>query len=85
MTAIAIAPHSASGRGARVRRGRSTVPSSATRRGLAYLAFTEAWERFSFYGMSALLLLYMIQRLLTPEVMGGSAGPGRCSAPRWRA
>ena len=41
---------------------------------LAYLAFTEAWERFSFYGMSALLLLYMIQRLLTPEVMGGVLG-----------
>lgn len=45
-------------------------------RGLAYLAFTEAWERFSFYGMSALLLLYMIQRLLTPEVMGGVWGLG---------
>ncbi len=45
-------------------------------RGLAYLAFTEAWERFSFYGMSALLLLYMIQRLLTPEVMGGVMGLG---------
>ena len=45
-------------------------------RGLAYLAFTEAWERFSFYGMSALLLLYMIQRLLTPEVMGGVLGLG---------
>ena len=38
-------------------------------RGLAYLAFTEAWERFSFYGMSGLLLLYMIQELLTPAVM----------------
>lgn len=45
-------------------------------KGLAYLAFTEAWERFSFYGMSALLLLYMIQRLLTPEVMGGVMGLG---------
>ncbi|CAN5449654.1 peptide MFS transporter [soil metagenome] len=45
-------------------------------KGLAYLAFTEAWERFSFYGMSALLLLYMIQRLLTPEVMGGVLGLG---------
>ena len=43
-------------------------------KGLAYLAFTEAWERFSFYGMSALLLLYIIQRLLTPEVMGGVLG-----------
>ena len=45
-------------------------------RGLAYLAFTEAWERFSFYGMAALLLLYMIQHLLTPAVMGGVLGLG---------
>jgi len=35
-------------------------------RGLAYLAFTEAWERFSYYGMTALLALYMVQQLLTP-------------------
>ena len=35
-------------------------------RGLAYLAFTEAWERFSYYGMTSLLALYMIQQLLTP-------------------
>jgi POT family proton-dependent oligopeptide transporter len=34
--------------------------------GLAYLAFTEAWERFSYYGMSALLVLYMINQLLLP-------------------
>ena len=43
-------------------------------KGLAYLAFTEAWERFSYYGMSGLLLLYMIQRLLTPAVMDGVYG-----------
>jgi len=43
-------------------------------RGLAYLAFTEAWERFSFYGMSGLLLLYMIQSLLTPDVAGRVVG-----------
>jgi len=34
--------------------------------GLAYLAFTEAWERFSFSGMQALLVLYMVEQLLTP-------------------
>ncbi len=33
-------------------------------RGLWYLAFTEAWERFSFYGMQALLVLYMSKYLL---------------------
>jgi POT family proton-dependent oligopeptide transporter len=35
-------------------------------KGLAYLAFTEMWERFSYYGMTALLALYMVQQLLLP-------------------
>ncbi len=35
-------------------------------RGLGYLAFTEAWERFSFYGMQALLVLFMTKELLLP-------------------
>lgn len=35
-------------------------------RGLAYLAFTQIWERFSFYGMQALLGLYMVNQLLLP-------------------
>ncbi|HET8941130.1 MAG TPA: peptide MFS transporter [Rudaea sp.] len=33
---------------------------------LAYLSFTEAWERFSYYGMTAILVLYMSQALLLP-------------------
>ena len=36
-------------------------------KGLFYLSFTETWERFSFYGMSALLTLYMVKDLLLPE------------------
>ena len=36
-------------------------------KGLYYLSFTEMWERFSFYGMSALLTLYMVQELLLPQ------------------
>ncbi|HEX8642951.1 MAG TPA: peptide MFS transporter [Allosphingosinicella sp.] len=36
-------------------------------RGLTVLATTEMWERFSFYGMQALLMLYMTQYLLLPE------------------
>ncbi|MBV1909021.1 MAG: peptide MFS transporter [Kangiellaceae bacterium] len=32
-------------------------------KGLAYIVFTEAWERFSFYGMQALLVLYMVRYL----------------------
>jgi POT family proton-dependent oligopeptide transporter len=43
-------------------------------RGLAYLAFTEAWERFSFYGMSALLVLYMVNQLLIPGHIEHVAG-----------
>ena len=35
-------------------------------KGLGYLAFTEAWERFSFYGMQTLLVLYMVNELLLP-------------------
>ena len=29
-------------------------------KGLFYLFFAELWERFSFYGMRALLVLYLI-------------------------
>jgi len=35
-------------------------------KGLAYIVFTEAWERFSFYGMQALLVLYMTSYLFQP-------------------
>ena len=35
-------------------------------KGLFYLAFTEGWERFSFYGMTALVVLYMVNQLLLP-------------------
>jgi len=43
-------------------------------RGLFYLAFTEAWERFSYYGMTALLALYMVNQLLLPGHVGHIAG-----------
>jgi len=36
-------------------------------RGLSYLFATEMWERFSYYGMKALLVLYMVKYLLHPE------------------
>lgn len=35
-------------------------------KGLGYLSFSEAWERFSYYGMQTLLVLYMVNRLLLP-------------------
>jgi len=42
--------------------------------GLAYLAFMEAFERFSFYGMQALLVLYMTSQLLHPGHIEHVAG-----------
>jgi POT family proton-dependent oligopeptide transporter len=60
---------------------------------LFYLAFTEAWERFSFYGMTALLVLYMVNQLLLPghvEHVADRAVPRRVGVreraavhPRW--
>jgi POT family proton-dependent oligopeptide transporter len=35
-------------------------------RGLSFLFATEMWERFSYYGMRALLVLYMVKHLLQP-------------------
>src|SRR5678815_3464040 len=62
-------------------------------RGLWYLAFTEAWERFSYYGMQALLVLYMVKYLLLPghvehvaafdsfrQLYGGRGGQALASA-----
>ena len=43
-------------------------------KGLGYLAFTEAWERFSFYGMQALLVLYMTKELLLAGHVENVAG-----------
>ncbi len=43
-------------------------------KGLLFLAMTEAWERFSFYGMRALLILYMVQELLLPGRIENVAG-----------
>ncbi len=47
--------------------------------GLYFLFFTEMWERFSYYGMRALLVLYMVSHLIkaaqsgTSHVLGFSA------------
>lgn len=43
-------------------------------RGLAYLVFAEAWERFSYYGMQALLVLYLTKYLLLPGHIEKVAG-----------
>jgi proton-dependent oligopeptide transporter, POT family len=38
--------------------------------GLGWLSFSELWERFSYYGMTALLVLYMTHELLQPGHVG---------------
>jgi POT family proton-dependent oligopeptide transporter len=43
-------------------------------RALAYLFTTEMWERFSYYGMRALLVLYMVKYLFTPQGSGDVLG-----------
>ena len=42
--------------------------------GLGWLAFCEFWERFSYYGMQALLVLYLSQYLFMPEHIQGVVG-----------
>lgn len=43
-------------------------------KGLAYLAFVEGCERFSYYSMQTLLVLYMVKYLLLPENAAGIIG-----------
>src|SRR3954451_9561825 len=45
-------------------------------KGLGFLGFTEACERFSYYSMQTLLVLYMVNYLLLPERIGKVAGLG---------
>ncbi len=54
----------------------SVAAPASTRhpKGLFFLAFTEAWERFSYYGMVALLVLYMVNQILLPGHVEHIAG-----------
>ncbi len=45
-------------------------------KGLTFLFGTELWERFSYYGMRALLVLYMVDYLFKPEHMKSALGVG---------
>lgn len=54
-------------------------------RGLVVLSATELAERFSYYGMTALLALYMIKQLLLPEHASDVIGlAGLRSLMEWR-
>src|SRR5215469_6487054 len=58
----------------------NTSDTTATRelfghpRGLTYLFTTEMWERFSYYGMRSLLVLYMVKYLLNPGTVENVIG-----------
>ncbi len=43
-------------------------------RGLGVLCASEGWERFSYFGMQSLLVLYMTHYLLQPEHVGKAVG-----------
>ena len=53
-------------------------------RGLATLFFTEMWERFSYYGMRAFLILYMVNALRFDDKHAGSIY-GTYTASAWAA
>src|SRR5947208_16638711 len=45
-------------------------------RGLSYLFATEMWERFSYFGNAALVVLYMVKYLLEPSRVESVLGYG---------
>jgi POT family proton-dependent oligopeptide transporter len=49
-------------------------------RGLTVLFATEAWERFSYFGNAALVVLYMVNYLLVPARVEGVLGYGAVKA-----
>ena len=56
----------------------TTAHSSAIPRGLAILGFAEACERFSYYSMQTLLVLYMVNYLLIAAGWTRSSGFAGC-------
>jgi POT family proton-dependent oligopeptide transporter len=56
---------------ARVRADRAFLGHPA---GLGWLSFCELWERFSYYGMQALLVLYLSNWLFLPQNIGHVVG-----------
>ena len=54
-------------------------------RALTFLFATEMWERFSYYGMRALLVLYMVKYLLDPQRADQVRRPCSRSSARWNS
>ena len=64
-------PAAAAAADARSRHDRAFLGHPA---GLGWLSFCELWERFSYYGMQALLVLYLSNYLFLPQTIGQVAG-----------
>ena len=71
MTTVPLTAAAGATSDARARFDRSFLGHPA---GLGWLAFCELWERFSYYGMQALLVLYLSNYLFMPEHIGIVAG-----------
>lgn len=69
--AVPILTSAASDADARARHDRAFLGHPA---GLGWLSFCELWERFSYYGMQALLVLYLSNYLFLPHNVGQVAG-----------
>lgn len=71
MTSIASTAGAAAPADPRARHDRAFLGHPA---GLGWLSFCELWERFSYYGMQGLLVLYLANYLFLPENVGNVAG-----------
>lgn len=56
--------------------GRSDSSFFGHPRGLGYIVCTDVWEKFSYFGMQTLLVLYMVDELLRPEHLPRVVGFG---------
>lgn len=71
LTSIPLTAGSDATSDARARHDRAFLGHPA---GLGWLSFCELWERFSYYGMQALLVLYLSNYLFLPQTIGQVAG-----------
>ncbi|HEY1131510.1 MAG TPA: peptide MFS transporter [Roseateles sp.] len=71
MTSATLTAGADSASDARTRHDRAFLGHPA---GLGWLSFCELWERFSYYGMQALLVLYLSNYLFLPHNIGQVAG-----------
>ena len=62
------------------RENQAHATCSAIPKGLTVLFATEMWERFSYFGMTSLLVLYLVKYLLLPGQVEAVIGYGAVKA-----